>query len=158
RPDPAQQKAEVQRPDTLPEKIEPAAPAIRLYRGSWTTTGVVLLLAAAVAAMQWRPWRKPGTPTHRRIATISAFETAASFSPDTAWVTFVKNDAAGVAQVWIQNVVQGESLQITSGNVPASHPRWSPKNDEIVFDRGEESKSIWSVPIFGGLAPTQLIG
>lgn len=117
--------------------------------GFWIRAAVVALLAALAAGILWRPWRKSESPAQRLIATFPAAHTSASFSPDGNWITFI-SDVDGVPQVWIKSLPQGEPRPITSGDLPASHSRWSPKNDEIVFSRGKGSQSIWSVPLLGG--------
>jgi Tol biopolymer transport system component/DNA-binding winged helix-turn-helix (wHTH) protein len=127
-------------------------PRIRL----WTRRAALILLAILAIGMLWRPWRKSESSAQRLIWTVVAQRTSASFSPDGNWITFI-GDVDGVPQVWIKSLVGGEPVPITSGDIPASHPRWSPKNSEIVFNRGGESQSIWSVPSLGGLAPTLLI-
>ena len=58
------------------------------------------------------------------------------------------NPVNGVPQVWIKNLAQGDPIQITFGDVPAVQPRWSPKNDQIVF--GRAGRGIWSVAPLGG--------
>jgi Tol biopolymer transport system component len=52
--------------------------------------------------------------------------------------------------VWVKNLAHGDPIQITFGDVPASRPRWSPKNDAIVFSR--RGQGIWSAPPLGGPA------
>src|SRR5262249_5847494 len=38
-------------------------------------------------------------------------------------------------QTRVKNLSQGDPLQITHGDVDAARPRWSPRKDEIVFER-----------------------
>jgi len=101
-----------------------------------------------VTFLWWQPWRRaPAAQIQQRL--ISSFPGAhreASFSPDGGFITFV-NDAGGMPQIWIKNLAQGDPIQITTGDVAAHHPRWSPNNDQIVFSRGG---SLWSVPPLGG--------
>jgi Tol biopolymer transport system component len=67
-------------------------------------------------------------------------------------IAFV-DDVRGVPQVWVRSTDQGEPLQVTSGEVAAGRPRWSPRGDQIVFERSNQG--LWSVPPLGG-QPRQL--
>jgi Tol biopolymer transport system component len=59
-------------------------------------------------------------------------------------------DSNEISQIWVKNLAQGDPIQITSGDVAASQPAWSPKNDQIVFSR--RGQGLWSVPPLGGPA------
>jgi Tol biopolymer transport system component len=74
-----------------------------------------------------------------------------TFSPDGSMIAFV-SDAGGSPQIWVKNLAGGDPIRITSGKLNPSHPSWSPRNDQIIFQAGEEltSQSIWSVPPLGG--------
>ena len=66
----------------------------------------------------------------------------------------------------MKNLAGGDPIQITFGQLPADRPRWSPRNDQIVFTLGSLGRdgaspewrieSIWSVPPLGG-APRKII-
>jgi Tol biopolymer transport system component/DNA-binding winged helix-turn-helix (wHTH) protein len=123
--------------------------------GSWTRRAVIVALGALATTVIWRPWRKSKSPTQQAISTFPGARTA-SFSPDGSRITFI-GDVDGVPQVLIKSLDSGEPVPITTGNIPASHPRWSPVHDEIVFGRGGDSQSIWSAAPLGGLASSLLI-
>jgi Tol biopolymer transport system component len=65
-------------------------------------------------------------------------------------IAFIARSGHGAAQVWVKNLSQGDPLQITNGETDALRPRWSPRNDRIVFAR--QGQGIWSVPPLGGAA------
>jgi len=112
------------------------------------------LLITLLGIGWWQPWRRApaGQLQQRLISSFPGAHHEASFSPDAGFITFI-SDAGGVPQVWIKNLAQGDPVQITTGDIAASRPRWSPKNDQIVFSRGE---SIWSVPPLRG-TPRKII-
>jgi Tol biopolymer transport system component len=83
----------------------------------------------------------------RLLSTFEGSHRSPSLSPDGRLLTFV-DSARGVAQVWLKSLGEGASVQITFGDVPAARPRFSPKGDEIVFERRRQG--IWSVPVLGG--------
>lgn len=122
-----------------------ALSARRTHSLVWVGLAVLGIL---LALAWWQPWRRApaGQFQQRLISSFPGAHREASFSPDGSLIAFV-NDAGGVPQVWVKNLVQGDPIQITTGEIPARHPRWSPNNDQIVFSRGA---SIWAVPPLGG--------
>ena len=106
-----------------------------------------LALVAVVAALWWTSQRPQVTASRQQlVSTFAGSHRAASFSPDGRMIAFV-SDADGSPQVWVKNLSGGDPIQITRG-VPARRPRWSPLNDQIVFERVGDG--IWSVPPLGG--------
>jgi eukaryotic-like serine/threonine-protein kinase len=130
-------------------------------RQSWpglvVATALVLLVTLGAALWWWQPWRRPsaGLTQQHLVSTFPGSHREASFSPDGSMIAFI-NEVGGVPQVWVKNLAQGDPIQITSGDLPASRPRWSPNNDQIVFGRGKGWLSIWSVPPLGGV-PRKII-
>jgi Tol biopolymer transport system component len=41
-----------------------------------------------------------------------------------------------VPQIWVKDLDTGDLVQITFGQTAADRPRWSPRNDQIVFTLG----------------------
>jgi Tol biopolymer transport system component/predicted Ser/Thr protein kinase len=109
-----------------------------------------LALAAALAwfLVHGRPPVRPFPRVHL-LSTFPGSHRAPSLSPDGRMVAFVET-ARGVPQIWLKHLGEGEPIQLTTGDVPAARPRFSPKGDEIVFERRREG--IWSVPPLGGAA------
>jgi Tol biopolymer transport system component/tRNA A-37 threonylcarbamoyl transferase component Bud32 len=135
--------------DQMSAQASGLQPAVsKKSRQRWALTGAAAVVM--IAAFLWlrAPARPPQLTAQRLISTFSGFHRSPSFSPDGSMIAFV-NTVNGVPQVWIKNLAQGEPVQITSGGAPAARPRWSPKNDQIVFGRGQE---IWSVAPLGGPA------
>ncbi len=123
-----------------------------------------MILLTAVGGFLWRwKFREKETPQQSRLSLISTFSGshhAASFSPDASLVAFV-DSSFGRTRVMVKNLTQGDAIEITSDGRAADRPRWSPKNDQIVFCTGSsmahrESESIWSVPPLGGI-PREII-
>ncbi len=141
---------EVMRDSSSEQAVSP--PPRRPGRIAWLAVAVLIVLAAAV----WWVRGRPGAPelsSQRLVSTFAGSHRSATFSPDGSMIAFL-NTTNGVPQVWIKNLAQGDPIQITSGDIPAVQPHWSPKNDQIVFSR--PGKGIWSVPPLGG-PPRQLI-
>ena len=112
----------------------------------------VLLLAALAGTAAWRLRPRESAflvSSQRPIGAFGASSRQATLSPDGGFIAFADADTS-VSQIWIKNLAQGDPVQITSGDVPASQPAWSPKNDQIVFVR--RGQGLWSVPPLGGAA------
>ncbi len=99
----------------------------------------------------------PVAPSQQRlISTFPGSHTAASFSPDGSRIAFI-SDVNGVSQVWVKSLTEGDPIQITSDEAPASRPRWSPAGDEIAYVRRlPGNASIYSVSPEGG-TPRKII-
>ncbi len=80
------------------------------------------------------------------FSTFDGSHRSPSFSPDGAMLAYLM-DVDGVPQVWVRPIGAGSAVQITEGPSPAQRPRWSPRGDQIVFER---QARIWSVPPLGG--------
>jgi serine/threonine protein kinase/sugar lactone lactonase YvrE len=117
----------------------------------------ILGLAAALAIgvlVARRAWTKRSGPIQfRLLSTFPGSHRTPSLSPDGRMVAFV-DDSHETSQIWVKPLAEGDPVQITSGEASASNPRWSPKGDQIVFERSP--KGIWSVPPLGG-APRQIL-
>ncbi len=123
-----------------------------------------ILSLAGVVAFLWRSQsREQELPQQSRLNLISSFSGshhAASFSPDASMLAFV-DSSSGRTRIMVKNLAQGDPIEITSGEIAADRPRWSPRNDQIIFCTGStvthrESESIWSVPPLGG-RPREII-
>jgi eukaryotic-like serine/threonine-protein kinase len=114
-----------------------------------TTIAVAVAVAGLLgAALLWFPYRTPVRVTgNRLVISLPAGASAASFSPDGTTIVFQYGDAKDIPQLWLKNLAQGDPLPITSLELGATRPCWSPKGDQILFNhRG----AIWSVPPLGG--------
>lgn len=120
------------------------------------------LLIGITALAGYKLWTKPAGPVsssspsikpseQHLISTFSGSHRAASFSPDGRMIAFIDAAHGTSPQVWIKDLSEGEPIQITSGETPADRPRWSPRNDQIVYTRRSQgTDGIWSVPPAGG--------
>jgi Tol biopolymer transport system component/tRNA A-37 threonylcarbamoyl transferase component Bud32 len=133
-----------------------ARPAPIPTRRRWPLAAAAAALLAAAAGLWWflGRVRPPELSGQRLISTFPGSHRTATFSPDGSIIAFL-SDAGGAPQVWIKNLVQGDPVQITKfENGAPARPRWSPKNDQIVFAR--RGLGIWSTPPLGG-APRRLL-
>jgi Tol biopolymer transport system component len=118
-----------------------------------------LVLVAGIAYMVPRRFRPVGSAQSPHVAGLELISTSAgshrwpTLSPDGRAVAFI-SDAGGTPQVWIKNLVTGDPVQLTFGDIPASRPRWSPQGDRIVYST--VANGIWSVPSLGG-EPRQIV-
>jgi len=116
----------------------------------------VLILGALAAARLWLHRGVTLRPVNfRLVSTFPGSHRQPTFSPDGSMIAYV-DDVDGVPQIWVKNLATGDPIRITSGAQGASFPRWSPKNDQIIFNglskwgEQDEPQGIWSVPPLGG--------
>jgi serine/threonine protein kinase/Tol biopolymer transport system component len=122
----------------------------------WLVAAGLALIVLAASLVVWTRSRDrpPLVSSQRPVAAFGALSyQQATLSPDGGFIAFA-DAGTPVTQIWIKNLAQGDPIQITSGDVDASDPAWSPKNDQIVFAR--RGQGLWSVPPLGGNA-TRLI-
>jgi hypothetical protein len=83
-----------------------------------------------------------------------AGEGGAAFSPDGKTVAFVRfvDDTHGA--VWVVPAAGGEARRLTSDDLGAANPRWSPDGKQILFggqrSAGVEDHALWVVQVAGG--------
>ena len=129
----------------------PALGAAPRTRSSALVLALVLALAG-LGAFGWWWWQ--GRPrslslTDQHPATLFAgSHRAPSYSPDGSMLAFTAPDSNGIEQVWVKHVAQSEAIKVTASDADAARPRWSPKNDQIVF--AVRGRGIWSVSPLGG--------
>jgi Tol biopolymer transport system component len=85
---------------------------------------------------------------HRLISTFPGSHSGASFSPDGSMIAFIRKGDSGGAQVWIKSLSHDNPVRLTDGELDAVRPRWSPRNDQIIYER--RGQGIWSVSPLGG--------
>jgi len=112
--------------------------------------GMALVLGLVAAYFWTKSPKPPALSQQSLISTFPGSHRRASFSPNGQMIAFT-NTVDSVSQIWIKDLAQGKPAQITFGEDPADRPRWSPRNDQIVYTRRSQgTDSIWSVPSLGG--------
>ena len=83
-----------------------------------------------------------------------AGESDAAFSPDGKSVAFVRSVDDSHGAVWVVPAAGGEARRLTSDDLGAAYPRWSPDGKQILFaarwSAGVEDRALWVVPSTGG--------
>jgi serine/threonine protein kinase len=127
----------------------------------WRLATLGAAMFAVVVFAIWIVSRTRTTPQTLLVSSqqpVAAFGGAyrqATLSPDGSFIAFVAADKQKpISQIWIKNLAQGDPIQITSPDVAASSPTWSPKNDQIVYVR--QGQGLWSVSPLGG-TPRQVV-
>lgn len=80
-----------------------------------------------------------------------------TLSPDGTMIAFTSDDS-GTNQIWIKNIAGGDARPLTQGAEIASWPAWSPRGDQILFQRPSLGGfSIWSIDPLGTREPRMLV-
>lgn len=136
------------------ERDSGASSSVEARRPRRPRPGAIAASALAISLLGLGFWlnRNDGhtaAPTDfRLISTFSGSHRSPSFSPDGSMIAFT-DSVNGVSQVWVSTIAGGDPVRITDVEAHARRPRWSPRNDQIVFASGGD---IWSVPPLGGAA------
>lgn len=84
----------------------------------------------------------------------AAGESDAAYSPDGKSVAFVRSVDDSHGAVWVVPAAGGEARRLTSDDLGAAYPRWSPDGKQILFagrwSAGTSDEALWVVPAAGG--------
>jgi len=117
---------------------------------NWSPTGSVLAFTEnsriqllAIADSTTRPLTSPPDQT---------YDYAPVFSPDGSRVAFVRGSGAGVDDLFVVSVKDGEAKRLTFDNSAIDGPSaWTPDGREIVFSSSRKGlHNLWSIPVSGG--------
>ena len=131
--------------------VEAREPVARRSIAPRLAVVVPIVVAGALAWWWWQGRPVTMSLTDQHPATLfGESHRAPSYSPDGSMLAFTAADTNGIDQVWVKHLAQGDAIKITSTEADAARPRWSPKNDQIVF--AVRGRGIWSVSPLGGNA------
>jgi len=93
------------------------------------------------------------------VTDFAGSHTEPTLSPGGNRMAFVSLDGQGVQQIWVMSLPDGEPVQITRGEAPATSPSWSPVDDSILFQRAsaDYGQSIWLVDSLGTKTPRLIV-
>ncbi|HET8549180.1 MAG TPA: protein kinase, partial [Bryobacteraceae bacterium] len=121
----------------------------------WLAIAAVALLAAVAvpAVFLWR--RGPSAPQERYAIRALTFDAGANvspaISPDGKLIAYSSDRGGGEqADIWLQQVVGGEPVRLTSGLGLSHDPLFSPDGGRIVFRGGADGNGIYVTAALGG--------
>ena len=118
-------------------------------RRAWGVAAIAVGVAATALAL-WSARARGPAPAPGRFRLLSTFpgsHRAPSLSPDGRMLAFI-DVSRDAPQVFVKYLDEGDPIQVTTDGVAVGRPRWSPKGDQILFER--KGEGIWSVPPLGG--------
>jgi Tol biopolymer transport system component/DNA-binding winged helix-turn-helix (wHTH) protein len=154
---------------STPGRGGPGVFGLRSSRGmrlAAAAPALAIVLLGAAAAVTWTATRVDTQTTSAAPYSARSLASAVlatdfpgrhsqpTLSPDGTMMAFV-SDASGIEQIWIVNLAGGGPIRITSGERAAMFPTWSPRNDQILFQRttDEGALGIWSIDPLGANDP-----
>ena len=127
------------------EAIQPRASLAT--RGRWPVKWTAAGLGVAAAVLVFLFWPRDGRlilQDHQLVRRWRAHIDRRVFHPTArSWPTS-RPTLTACARFWVRDFTGGQPVQITTGEVHASRPRWFPDGGQIYFAR--EGAGIWSVP------------
>ena len=121
------------RSDKLPAKFDWPA------RLPWVCVALLLVVLAVV----WfdRPAGSRPAPVLRKYALNVERARYASISPNGQYIAFVVGESSGTSALWLYDLAQGESRQLTVGG-GADRPFWSPDSQHVAIRAGTDLRRI----------------
>jgi Tol biopolymer transport system component/DNA-binding winged helix-turn-helix (wHTH) protein len=105
------------------------------------------------------PVGKEQPPRTRILTSLPGLENRPRFSPDGNLIVFSNTGyGLGIEHIYIKQVRQGDSLQLTFGEYQDRYPTWSPDGQQIAFLRhrpGHRKLQLIVIPALGG--PERLV-
>ena len=98
--------------------------------------------------------RPQQAPRIQPLTSLQGLENRPRFSPDGNLIAFSNTqEGLGSEHLFVKQVQQGETIQITSGPSRDQHPTWSPDGQQLAFLRqtvGQKKLSLMIIPTLGG--------
>ncbi len=129
----------------------PITPPAR--RIPWKAAAAALAVAVAVAAVRLNRDTPPSAlNSPRQLTSMSGWEAEPALSPDGSLVAYASNQS-GNADIWLLDVVGGQSLRLTDDRADDRAPAWFPDGTSLAFvsDRSGVT-GIWRTARLGGSA------
>lgn len=125
----------------------------RFVRAAATTA--VLAISAAAAFLWLRPDHRPSRSEQWvQLTRLPDSVSQPALSPDGLKLTFVRGPStfAGVGQVYVKELPDGEALQLTHDGLQKMSPVFSPDSSQIAYSTADRQNrwDTWIVPAAGG--------
>ena len=125
---------------------------------AWFGAAAALVVAALFAARSYqRRARAAGAaPARLEYSQLTYFPesaTSPALSPDGRLLAFIVGESAylGPGQIWIKQLPNGESVQLTHDSLPKTSPAFSSDGTRITYSTGSSAGyDTWVVPVIGG--------
>ena len=118
----------------------------------WWILGASLLLGAltllaSTGFLAYKGRHAPASPRQRTLT--HGLQIGATWSPDGRFIAY-SSDRGGKFDIWVQQVSDGDPVQVTKG--PGHHwqPDWSPDGKYIAYRSEQGDGGLYIVPALGG--------
>jgi Tol biopolymer transport system component len=137
----------------------PPLPRTRPISIRWRARQTRVVAAAALAcglglgalAVWMACGATPATPTLTRLTADAGLTVNPALSPDGKFLAYASDRAGkGNLDIWIQQIVGGQPLQLTHDEADDHEPSFSPDGTKIVFRSERAGGGVYIVPALGG--------
>jgi serine/threonine protein kinase len=124
----------------------------RSSRLVWSVAAIVVLLAAAFYWLRMRSGSdNPGPLQLVRVTSDDTLSGDPTLSGDGKLLAYASDQAhTGKMDIWIRQMPDGASLQLTHSPYDESNPAFSPDGSQIAFRSEKDGGGIYAVSAFGG--------
>jgi Tol biopolymer transport system component/DNA-binding winged helix-turn-helix (wHTH) protein len=128
----------------------PVPPRVWTVRDLALIGGVMFVVAITCALYIRSSLAARIGPVLRQVTFDAGLTTEPAVAPDGSMVAYVSDRKGRNLNLWVQQLPNGASIQLTHGEVDVHSPSFSPDGKKIVFRSEQDGGALYVVPTLGG--------
>jgi len=126
------------------------SPTVRRRRWWVAAAGVTAVGISAVVIVSQRAEQTLQAVELTRVTSDSGLTAYPALSRDGRLLAYASDRAAGIMNIWVQQVTGGEPVRVTNGPADDTEPTFSPDGTVIAFRSERDGGGVYIVPALGG--------